>query len=242
MDFDQVASHVDGVPHIRKSAGRRLYDFVVEHELRSVLELGTSHGVSTCYLAAAVDELGEGRVVTLDRRIAESLEPNVFELLARTQLSQHVDVILAERTFTWELRRLLDQPSPPQFDFVFLDAGHTWDVTGFAFFLVDRMLKPGGWMLFDDLNWSIAKSPSLSGGQWARYSEEEREAEQVRMVVDTLVQGDGRYETHYDGNWGWAQKLTDVGSAAGGVRSSSPPIAARLERMARSLRSHLTRS
>ena len=57
---------------------------------------------------------------------------------------------------------MLESADPPEFDFVFLDAGHTWDVTGFAFFLVDRLLRPGGWLLFDDLNWSVTKSRSVS--------------------------------------------------------------------------------
>jgi hypothetical protein len=101
---------------------------------------------------------------------------------------------------------MLTAKSPPSWDFVFLDAGHTWDVTGFAFFLVDRMLNLGGWLLFDDLNWSIASSSSLSGDYWDKLPQEEREAQQVGMVFDLLVAGDHRYETRIDGNWGWAQK------------------------------------
>jgi predicted O-methyltransferase YrrM len=206
VKIDQVTTIVDGLPHMRKPAGTRIYDHVLEHELRRVLELGTYHGVSTCYLGAAVDEI-DGHVTTIDRTTALDLEPNVNDLLERTGLTDRVTPIFAENSFTWELKRMLESADPPQFDFVFLDAGHTWDVTGFAFFLVDRLLRPGGWLLFDDLNWSVATSPSVSDAPWTEaMSQEERESRQIEAVFDLLVTGDERYDCHREGNWGWAQK------------------------------------
>ena len=61
MKIDQVTTIVDGLPHMRKPAGTRIYDHVLEHHLRRVLELGTYYGVSTCYLGAAVDETDTSR-------------------------------------------------------------------------------------------------------------------------------------------------------------------------------------
>ena len=236
MDFDSVANIVDGHPHMSKRRGREVYDHILEHRSRNILELGTYHGVSTCYLAAAVDELGSGRVTTMDRRGAVRLEPNVHTLLDDCALASTVEVIMAHRSFTWELKKVLERPQRPQFDFVFLDAGHTWDVTGFAFFLVDQLLKPGGWLLFDDLNWSVATSPSVSQQSWAKeFSDEERNAQQVRDVFDVLVARDPRYETRIDGNWGWAQKVD-------GARRSrvAPSLLSRSSEIARSLKRRLS--
>ena len=186
MDFEDVAAIVDGVPHMPKSHGRRIYDHVVENRLHHVMELGTAHGVSACYLGAAVDELGAGKVVTIDKKSALNLQPNIFDLKQQTGLGKLIVPLIAERSFTWELKRFLEQPEPPSFDFVFLDAGHIWDVTGFAFFLVDRMLRVGGWLLFDDLHWSV-ESSSARDSSWARrLPQEEREARQVAAVFDTL--------------------------------------------------------
>jgi predicted O-methyltransferase YrrM len=208
MEFETVADIVDGHPHMRRPAGRKVYDHIIRTEARRVLELGAFHGVSTCYLAAAVDELGSGMVTTMDRSEAARLNPNVYDLLERTGLQHRADVVLAERSFTWELKRLLEAEERPQFDFIFLDAGHDWDVTGFAFFLVDLLLVPGGWLLFDDLNWSYAASPSLRDKpSTLAIPEEERNAQQVRAVFDTLVARHGGYTTRADGNWGWAQKV-----------------------------------
>lgn len=208
MHFDTVAGAIDGVPHMNRKQGRRLYEHVIDQELHEVLELGCAHGVSTCYLAAAVDALGDGRVTTFDRVGALDLSPNIYDLADRVELSDRIHPIFAKRSFTWELRRLLQPSQRPQFDFVFIDGGHTWDVTGYAFFLTDLLLRPGGWMLFDDLPWTIASSPSVAEAGWAKaLPAEERETPQVQEVFDLLVARDTRYETYYDGRWGWAQKV-----------------------------------
>jgi predicted O-methyltransferase YrrM len=210
VEFGAVAEIVDGYPHMRRKRALEIYNHVIKHELHDILELRTYHGISTCYSAAAVDEVGAGRVTTMDRTSAGQLEPNVFSLLEDCGLTSIVDVILAERSFTWELKKLLVLPERPQFDLVFLDAGHDWDATGFAYFLVDLLLKPGGWLLFDDLNWTVAGSPSIGNEPWVQeIPVEQREAQQVRAVFEALVARNPSYETRTDGNWGWARKVTD---------------------------------
>ncbi|MFK8022521.1 MAG: class I SAM-dependent methyltransferase [Ilumatobacter sp.] len=241
MDFEAVADVVDGHPHMRRRAGRKVYDHIVSTKAHRVLELGAFHGVSTCYLAAAVDELGSGHVTTMDRVESEQLDPNVFQLLERTDLRDHVDVVLAQRSFTWELKRLLEREERPQYDFVFLDGGHVWDVTGFAFFLVDQLLAPGGWLLFDDLKWSYATSPSLKDlDDTMAIPEEERTAQQVRAVFDVLVARHGDYTTELDGNWGWAQKLRPTPPANDHGRARSIAAAA-LDRLSGSAASAASR-
>jgi hypothetical protein len=111
VKIDQAATIVDGLPHMRKLAGTRIYDHVLKHQLRRVLELGTYHGVSTCYLGAAVDEI-DGHVTTIDRLSALDLEPNVNDLLEGTGLTDRVTTIFAENSFTWELKRMLESAAP----------------------------------------------------------------------------------------------------------------------------------
>jgi predicted O-methyltransferase YrrM len=48
----------------------------------------------------------------------------------------------------------------PIFDFCYLDGGHTFDVTALGVSLLSILMKPGGILILDDLNWSIAKSPT----------------------------------------------------------------------------------
>jgi predicted O-methyltransferase YrrM len=106
--------------------------------------------------------------------------------------------------------KFLQQGRQETFDFCYLDAGHSWDTTGFAFFLVARLLKPGGWIIFDDLNWSYARSPKLKdSAAVAAMAEDERTTPQVRRVFELLVKTDPDFTLTFELNgWGYAQKGT----------------------------------
>lgn len=214
MGFDRIDSQLDGLPFISSRRARSLYEFVVENDCRDILELGFAHGKSSCYLGAAVRELGSGSVLTMDLEGARDRSPNIEALLERTGLGAWVRPVFAGRSFTWELMKVIEASTVdgrcrPRFDFCYLDAGHTWDVTGFGFFLVEKLLRPGGWLLFDDLRWTMAGSPNPSVLQRAaRVSEEEANTAQVGKVFSLLVEqhpgfGNCRID---EGNWGWAQK------------------------------------
>ncbi|MGL5809687.1 MAG: hypothetical protein ACRCYQ_07075, partial [Nocardioides sp.] len=74
------------------------------------------------------------------------------------------------------------------FDFAFIDGAHSWFVDGLAFFLVDKLLKPGAWVLFDDLDWTYATSPTLSQTELVRsMPEDERNTPQIGKVFELLV-------------------------------------------------------
>jgi predicted O-methyltransferase YrrM len=210
MDIDKVAERLAGIPYTTPDMGRELYDFVQKEKPERILELGFAHGTSTCYLAAALDELGRGQIVTMDRRSAADREPNLETLLDELGLARYVTPVYAERSFTWELHHLIDRYEEPIFDFVFNDGGHHWDVAALSFFLTDRLLRPGGWMLFDDLEWTIAGSPEVRDRPWAKQRpRDERETAQVGEVFRLLVQRTPEYpvtHTTREGRWGWARK------------------------------------
>jgi predicted O-methyltransferase YrrM len=210
VKFEDVDAAVAGTKFMSTSKGRTVYDFILKHRLGRVLELGFAHGKSTCYFAAAVDELGgDAHVVTMDRTVARNRKPNIHEMLEKCGLTARVTPVFANTSFTWELLKLLEKNPQPRFDFAYIDGGHTWDVTGFAFFLVDRLMAPGGWVLFDDLDWTLASSQSVSEANWVKkLSDEERTAPQVRKVFELLVRTHPGYaDVHERAGWGWARKL-----------------------------------
>lgn len=211
MQFAEVDQHLDGVKFMSSQQGRTVYDFVVSNRLSRVLELGFAHGKSSCYFAAAVDEI-DGHLTTIDRPGARKRDPNIEQLLEKCGLAHRATPIYADGSFTWELMKLLDTKPQPQFDFAYLDAGHTWDVTGFGFFLVDKLLVPGGWLLFDDLNWTIEGSEGLKDSERAKkLSTEQRTTAQVGKVFDLLVRTHPDYvNVKQKGNWGWAQKSPEA--------------------------------
>jgi predicted O-methyltransferase YrrM len=79
---------------------------------RRVLEIGTSNGYSTIWLAAAAAETG-GQIVSVERNAEK--QAMARQNLVRAGLAQHVALILGEAT---EVVRELAGP----FDFVFFDA------------------------------------------------------------------------------------------------------------------------
>ena len=109
MGFDRVDRHLKGLPFISSSRARSLYNFVVENGCRDILELGFAHGKSTCYLAAAVQELGSGSVVSMDKESARGRSPNLETLLEQTGLSSWVQPVYAARSFTWDLMKIIEK-------------------------------------------------------------------------------------------------------------------------------------
>jgi predicted O-methyltransferase YrrM len=221
MKFDEASRQLEGVPHIHPRNARALYDFVLQSGANDILELGFAHGASTSYMAAALDERGGGRIITMDLELAKQRQPSLVDTLERTGLAKYVEPVYSAITYTWELMKLIEQQTHegvcrPMFDFAFIDGAHTWEADGLAFFLTDKLLRPGGWVLFDDLQWSF-DDESMRGDPFAeRMPPDMRSAPQVAKIFDLLVtQHAGFGEFRVDGNWGWARKTG--GEVAGGA-------------------------
>lgn len=216
MQFSAVRAVINDTPHTTPERGRQLYDHVLEHDIADVLELGFAHGTATSYLAAALDERGGGRITSIDRPESRARIPSAWDLIAEAGLERYVDLVVASSSYTWELMHLIQRQTrggvcEPCFDFVFIDGAHTWEVDGFAFFLVEKLLRPGGWLLFDDVSWTFESSPSLRTLDWVQaLPEDQRRTPQIERVFGLLVhQHPGFTDRRLDGDWAWARKLPD---------------------------------
>jgi len=196
---NEIHDKISGIPYMSLQEGIRFTDHIIKHNLKSVLELGFYKGVSTCYIANALLQTC-GSITTIDTVRALSNEPNIHELLERCELN-NVKIYTEYQSYTWRLMHMLENKNNYQFDLVFIDGGHTWDDTGFAFFLVDRLLSPGGWIVFDDYSWSISKSPMEMTLKRKRlhslfpkeYNDEFDNMKQIKKVVDLLVRPHPEY-------------------------------------------------
>lgn len=209
--FKKTHRMLAGLQYMTQTQASLLRDFIMEKDARDILEVGFFKGKSSAYIAAILEDLGRGHLTTIDRENARELKPNIVKVLADAGLSHRVTPIFAERSHTWELGKMLRATPRPAFDLCYFDGGHTWDVTGFGFFLVDALLRPGGWIIFDDLDWTIEKSiahtPSFARG-YKSYSADERETPGVRMVFEHLTKQLGYTETFEEKkfSWGFARK------------------------------------
>src|SRR5690606_1553544 len=112
--------------------GQVLYDLIVRNKYRSALEIGTSTGHSTIWIAWALSKTG-GRLTTLE--IDPERQKQAIENLEAAGLRDFVDVKLGD---AHQLVKELEGP----FDFVFSDADKTWYIQYFKD--IDPKLKSGG--------------------------------------------------------------------------------------------------
>lgn len=211
MQLSEVEKAVHGVPFMTLEQAKRLTSVMLENGCSDVIELGFFHGVSTCYMAAALDETGrDWSITTMDLNSALEVEPTIEDLLAAIGLRDRVTVFYEESSYIWRLLKMLEEDPTPRFDFCYLDGAHNWPDDGFAFFLVDRLLKPGGWIVFDDIEWSYASSPSMRESDLVRSMPTEQQTmQQVKKVFDLLVRTHPNYgEFSVDAGWGFAKKLS----------------------------------
>ncbi len=201
-----------------------LREFITERETADVLEIGFFHGKSSAYIAAILEDMGRGHLVTIDRDKALNREPNINEVLTQVGLPHRVTPILAQHSFTWELAKMITADPRPQFDLCYFDADHTWEGTGFGFVLVDMLLRPGGWIIFDDLEWTMKDSMAQNDKAprtWRARSADEQAAAPVKMVFETLVPHLGYTDLHtlYGGWWGAARKPPGAAKSNDGTLS-----------------------
>lgn len=213
MIFTKVKEQYNKLPYMSHDQATELRAHIRKHNLHNILELGFFAGKSSAYLAAMLADNGGGHLTTIDLHPALKREPSIHDVLQSLELQEYATVITTQRSYTWELAKMMEQDPRPQFDLCYLDGGHTWDITGWGFVLVNFLLRPGGWIVFDDLDWTISRSlkrrgQTLEQSPWRRYSKDERDAAGVRMVWELIVPEFGYQNRteHKKFNWGIAQK------------------------------------
>ena len=110
----------------------------------------------------------------------------------------HADFQAVLDSYNWSLMKLMRDGNPPNFDYVYLDGSHTWGIDALAFYLIDKMLRPGGYIDFDGYDWTISASPSINPRVYPAsrrlFTQEQMDTPQVKLVIEILVRRDGRYE------------------------------------------------
>ena len=215
--IDLVREKFGHLPCMTYKQATKIEEFIKSKNLANCLELGFYHGKSSAFIACILRDLGRGHLTTIDLIEAKNLSPNIVDILSELNISDWVTYYYEPRSHTWRLMKLLEEDLRPRFDFCYIDGGHSWDVTGFGFLLVDRLLVPGGWVLFDDLDFTFSSmvKPSVEKPAWlARMTPQELETPQVRKVWELLVKSHPDYQGFCeDGQWGFAQKKGKSSSA-----------------------------
>jgi predicted O-methyltransferase YrrM len=178
------------------SANSQTVAFFAASGCRTYAELGVYEGDTALAIATSLEGAGELHLFDFDDRVkavAERLRTAGYENVFTYPNSRRL-----LDSYNWSLMQLLDEHRGPVFDYVFVDGAHTWAHDALAFLLVDRLLRPGGYIDFDDYTWTLRNSPSMNPTVFPEvrrlYTDDQIDTAQVALVVDLLVRLDGAYE------------------------------------------------
>ena len=137
--------------------GRLLSAVVQSLQPKRILELGTGYGISGLFMGLALSELGaDGEDFSI--QTIESAEPQAT--LARELLMREIGERV--RCSTGRTREALPELArvARAFDFVFHDAGHTYEDYCGDFELMEPHLRSGAVLLLDDIRWDDSRYTS----------------------------------------------------------------------------------
>jgi predicted O-methyltransferase YrrM len=224
MKFNDVYGIVGGLPCTEEKQCRVLYDWILECRPTDCLELGFLYGKTSCVIAAALHEIGGGRLTSVDLETVRNHQnnPNILHNLEKVGLQSFVTPIFSQVSYTWELKKMIERETKdnvchPCFDFIFLDGSHFWETDVCAFFLAMKLLKPGGWFLFDDYLWSIEKSdwwhksPETQG----KPDDYRKEPHVERLITLVVSQHCDIESVIIRDNWVWARKKSSATTQGG---------------------------
>lgn len=144
-DYRTLYTNMKDAPlAVSRATGALLYMLARTMDARSIVEFGTSFGISTLHLAAALRDNGGGRIITSE------FEPSKAER-ARANIAEAGLSDLVEFREGDALETLARDP-PEQIDLVLLDGAKGLYPEILA--LLEPHLRPGALILADNADWS----------------------------------------------------------------------------------------
>lgn len=219
MQFNTVLNKVKDIPYITPTNAKELYDFIIKNKCTSILELGIAHGTASCYMAAALDEMGEGKLVCVDLLdAAPNFVPSIEEQMGSLQLDKYVEIHRMKSGYNWFLHNEIvantsNNICQPKYDLIIIDGPKNWTIDSSSFFLADKLLKENGWIIWDDYSWTYANAnkrrDSTDGIKHNSMADDEQKLPHIKEIFHLLVMQHpnyGNFIIKEEGDWVWAQK------------------------------------
>ena len=170
-------------------------EFIRSAKCEFIAEFGVLHGATSIEIAKCLN--GNGVIHLYDFNYNVEKVVKLIRDLGYNNVEGFGCSSKMLDSYNWPLMKVIEAHPHPIYDYVYLDGAHTWNVDALTFLLCDRLLKVGGYVDFDDYNWSLAISPTLSPSKFPMtkemYTDEQIETSQVKKIVDLLVRPDKRY-------------------------------------------------
>ncbi|WIJ24026.1 class I SAM-dependent methyltransferase [Devosia sp. RR2S18] len=165
-----------------------------------VAEIGVGVGATTFAIAKRLN--GRGKLLLFD------FEVSVDEL-ARDLLNEGFSNIEAYGnsrktydSYSWNLAQIAlkkrREGSGPMLDFAYLDGAHSFVHDAPAAILLKELVKPGGFILFDDLHWTFDRSPTMNPASNAAvrdwYPAAQTAIPHVQMICELFFDNDQAFQ------------------------------------------------
>jgi predicted O-methyltransferase YrrM len=135
------------VSAITLESGALLYDFIRAAKPQSTLETGMAYGMSTLFICQALEDNGVGSHIAVDPYQEDEFKSVGLLNIERAHLSHRLQFQLgASDVVLPQLCR-----DGRTLDFAFIDGWHLFDFTLVDFYYIDKLLRVGGHVGFDDL-------------------------------------------------------------------------------------------
>ena len=134
--------------NIAPQEGEFLQNLISASEARTTLEIGLAFGISALFICEAVSQTPGGRHIIVDpAQFSDAWKGCGIQSL---KSAGYGDII---EFYELPSHRILPElhSTGRQVDFAFIDGAHNFDYALVDFFLVDKLLKVGGLVAFDDL-------------------------------------------------------------------------------------------
>lgn len=147
-----------GKKEVRSGVGREevsfLEELITELQPRNTVGVGLAHGISTLAIADALSHVPGARHIAIDPFENSDVRGGIgLHNLERAGLRHLVD--FRDEPSYKVLPKLAD--AGVQVDFAFIDGMDTFDHTLVEFFHIDRILRVGGVVVFDDADWAAVR-------------------------------------------------------------------------------------
>jgi predicted O-methyltransferase YrrM len=158
----------------RPISGLLMMKLIQAFQPNTVIELGTSVGISAMYQAAGLEINNRGKIITLEGApaVATIAEAN----LSQIGLSERAEVVVGR--FKDTLPNVLERSRP--IEFAFIDGHHDFAATLEYFEQIKPSLSTSAVLVFDDISWSSGMATA-----WKKIVADPR----VGLVVDIFSMG-----------------------------------------------------
>lgn len=186
----------------------KVLGIVMQHTKSPTLaEIGVGIGATTTEIIRVLGGAGILHLFDFDARVGELISDlSKKPELAGTKLVAHGNSKRLHDSYAWTLAMMATSMQslgfPLQiYDFIYLDGAHAFQIDAAAVALVKEMIKPGGYLVLDDMYWSFMNSPTMNPKTRPEilneYSEAQLTLPHIEVIVKVLLETDARFQQVY---------------------------------------------